>query len=309
VLYGNEELFREVPQQDLVSAVVYGDQLAIPRAVQLGMQLLQEAAAAGQASLTQACCRALAALPSWPTCMLPLLPAVAAQVDPQCAAEQQQVIQGALVSALGDLEAVWVDKQLRELLMALPLPAVELLLSSDHLRVVSEDTVLYTALRYVEHIDSIQGREAAKEALSKCIRCVQLSSYHLLAHTQANQCVNLFSKAQQQLLLELLSLRLVSAEHCMAEVGRRSSSEREVPKAWLLPPRAHLVPPSPVSLTWRVAVADIKEACRQAASSGQKQRLRGSGFTGPLHGTAYSLGSARKAHSVCRCGRRRVCQG
>jgi hypothetical protein len=308
VLYGNEELFREVPQQDLVSAVVYGDQLAIPRAVELGMQLLTKAAAAGQAGLTQECCRALASLPSWPACMLPLLPAVAARVDPRSAAEQQQVYQGALVAALGNLEAVWVDKQLRKLLLGLPLPAVELLLSSDLLRVVSEDTVLYTALRCVEHIDSIKGSEAAKEALSKCIRCVQLSNHCLLGHVvpAADLMVlsffkSLFRKQQQRLLLGMFSLRQVSTEHCLAQMSRQDHAN-QVPKAWLLPARAHLVAPSPVSVTWRVAVADIKKSCRQTASQTDEQAIiaavvshalvsdtLGSGYTGPLYGTCFAI--------------------
>jgi hypothetical protein len=261
VLYGNEQLLSEVQEQDLVSAVVYGDQLAIPRAVELGMQLLQEAAA-GEGS-TPECCRALAALPTWPTCLLPLVPLVATQYDPQSAAEQQQVFQKALVAALGVLEAVWEDQQLQEQLLTLPLPAAELLLSSDHLRVVSEDTVLYTALRYVEHIDSIQGREAAQEALSKCIRCVRLDQRNLLAHATAIDSP-LFSKQQQGLLLKVLSLCMVSTEHCLAQfAGDRSCN---VPPAWLLPQRAYLVPASPKSMVWRVDVADIKEACRGAAS-------------------------------------------
>jgi hypothetical protein len=287
VLYHDEELFKQVSQRDMVAAVVYGDQLAIPRAVELGMQLLEQAARTTRGCTMQ--CKALSAMPIWPTCLLPLLPVLAAQHArvSGCTAEQQKVYEGMLVSALGNLEAVWGDQELEGLLLALPLPAAELLLSSDHLRVVSEDTVLYTALRYVEHIDSIQARPAAKVALSKCIRCVRLSQRNLLAHaTTAGS--PLFSKEQQELLLSVLSLCLVSEEHCLAVMSKPSRVDK-VPKAWLLPARAHLVPPSPVSLTWKVPVEDIKAAVWKATRSKKAQTLHSKTVTGPLQGAAFGL--------------------
>jgi hypothetical protein len=282
VLYHNEDLFKQLPQQDLVSAVVYGDQLAIPRAVELGMQLLQEAAG----GINQECCMALAAVPTWPTCLLPLVPLVAAQYNTQGTGEQQQVYYAVLVSALGDLEAVWEDEQLQEQLLALPLPAAELLLSSPDLRVVSEDTVLYTAIRYVEHLDSIQGREAAKEALSKCIRCVRLSQRNLLA-LAVDSNSPLLSKGQQELVMKLLSLCLVSTQHCVAELT--GSLVCQVPAAWLLPHRTCLVPASAKSLVWRVEVADIKAVCRAAAARTGKTELLSGMLTGPVCGQAFGL--------------------
>jgi hypothetical protein len=285
VLYHNEDLFKQVSQQDLVSAVVHGDQLAIPRAVELGMQLLKQEAAGGGS--TAECCRALAALPTWPTCLLPLVPLMASQCSGWTSARQQQAHQEVLVSALGDLEAVWEDKQLEGLLLALPLPAAELLLSSDHLRVVSEDTVLYTALRYVEHLDSVQGREAAKVALSKCIRCVRLSQRNLLALATTTDCP-LFSKQQQGQLLQVLSLCLESAEHCVDAVN--SCRSFEVPPAWLQPQRNCLVPAAAKSITWHVNVVDIKTACRAAATTGQNiTHLKSSPITAPVSGLAFGL--------------------
>jgi hypothetical protein len=284
VLYHDEDLFKQLPQQDLVSAVVYGDQLAIPRAVELGMQLLKEAAAGGEGTLE--CCKAMAALATLPACMLQLVPAVAAQCPTQCSAEQRQLYQGALVAALGDLEAVWTDQQLQEVLLALPLPAMELLLSSDQLRVVCEDTVLYTALRYVVHLDSIQGREAAKQALCHCVRCMHLSWHNQLAHATAADSP-LFSKEQQEQLLKVLSLCLVSKEHCVA-TGRFAVGF-ELPAAWLAPERARLLPPSPVCRSWHVEVATIKAACRTAASGGDGGYLQSTTMSPPMAGLAFGL--------------------
>lgn len=45
------------------------------------------------------------------------------------------VLQQALLSKFGDLEAVWADAELRKSLLKLPLFALELLLSSDKLQV------------------------------------------------------------------------------------------------------------------------------------------------------------------------------
>jgi hypothetical protein len=42
-----------------------------------------------------------------------------------------------LLGVLGDLEGVWADKQLQEVLLGLPLPAMEVLLASDKLMVSS----------------------------------------------------------------------------------------------------------------------------------------------------------------------------
>jgi hypothetical protein len=286
VLYHDEDLFRELSQQDLVAAVVYGDQLAIPRAVELGMQLLKEAASS-PGGCTVECCRALAAVPIWPTCMLPLLPLMTAQYGPDSPSEQQQLHHGVLLSALGNLEAVWDDKQLQEMLLALPLPAAELLLSSNQLRVASEDTVLYTAVSMVLHNDSIQGRQAARKALAKCIRCANLSLYNHLAHATTGNSP-LFSKEQQEQLLGMLSLRLVPTGRSL-EDGYSDRRLTLMPKAWLLPPRAHLVPPSPVFLTWKVPVADIRQACRMAIVTGDIADLSCSGMSGVLSGTRFTL--------------------
>lgn len=47
----------------------------------------------------------------------------------------QQLRKSVLLSQLGDLEAVWADAGLRERLLGLSLPAMELLLSCDELKV------------------------------------------------------------------------------------------------------------------------------------------------------------------------------
>jgi hypothetical protein len=54
----------------------------------------------------------------------------------------------------------WRDEQLHGLLLQLPLPALQLLLISDHLRVASEDTLLYTASQSYPRCPAMAGQAA-----------------------------------------------------------------------------------------------------------------------------------------------------
>ena len=54
------------------------------------------------------------------------------QAYPSCL---QPLVQHVLLSMLGDLEAVWGNAELQEVLLGLPLPHMELLLSRDELQV------------------------------------------------------------------------------------------------------------------------------------------------------------------------------
>ncbi len=49
--------------------------------------------------------------------------------------QQRSALRNALVAVLGDLDEVWADKELREVLLGLPVDGMELLLSSDRLQV------------------------------------------------------------------------------------------------------------------------------------------------------------------------------
>ena len=57
------------------------------------------------------------------------------QLDAVTAAPHSSYIQGQLLAELGDLEQVWTDASKQTVLLELPLPAMQLLLSSDKLKV------------------------------------------------------------------------------------------------------------------------------------------------------------------------------
>ena len=55
-------------------------------------------------------------------------------VEALLSAEHGRFIQQVLVDQLGALEAVWVNEAQREVLLGLPLPAMQMLLASGHLK-------------------------------------------------------------------------------------------------------------------------------------------------------------------------------
>lgn len=82
-----------------------------------------------------------------------------------------------------DLETVWTSSNSfrRDLLMQLPLGVLTAFLQSDELRVLSEDTVLYTVAKRVEHMQQIRPRleaaviQRAQQQLMSAVRMPQLT--------------------------------------------------------------------------------------------------------------------------------------
>jgi hypothetical protein len=87
-------------------------------------------------------------------------------------------VQNMLVGALGDLQAVWSSAEEKALLLALPLPAMQLLLSSDLVRVPSEDSAVHgsavcAGAGAASKQSSSQGSTSAAHTCSSCrrLRC------------------------------------------------------------------------------------------------------------------------------------------
>jgi hypothetical protein len=100
-----------------------------PAVSKAAVQLLVQAASSQDDDLFQvAAFEQFCHLPAYPACLAPLFTAVANMVS-TVAADRQPSVKRLLLAQLGDLEAVWVDDELRDLLLGLPLPAMELLLS------------------------------------------------------------------------------------------------------------------------------------------------------------------------------------
>jgi len=193
VMYGVQDALSELTQVQLVQAVVYADRLAVTAAERAAIKLLMQAAEA-ETGLTAEVLQELGCMSAWPQCLLPLLPLVAKQaqyplpsVDSSSSSSSStcHLIQQVLLLVLGDLWHVWHDVQLSSMLLALPLAALQLLLSSDQLRTDSEDTVLYTAQKYLS-VQPQQDQEAVMQGLAPLIRCPLLCDLQLAAHNSSS---------------------------------------------------------------------------------------------------------------------------
>jgi hypothetical protein len=145
------------------------------------------------------------------------------------AADTDGSVQRLLLAELSDIEAVWADAELQQMLLDLPLPALQLLLSSDQLQVASEDTVLYTAQQHVERLGAGRGmrraaalKAAATAALAPLVRVPQLSSLVLCCAVRAADTSKrgLVSGYTQQL-KRLQSLQRIAAGEDLANAVQR----------------------------------------------------------------------------------------
>ena len=109
------ELLSELSQEQQLQAAVLADKWQVPHVSNAAAQLLTDAAKT-PSTLTETVQQRVLGAEALPGCLQPLLKSV-------------------LLSLLGDLEAVWADAGLQEQLLRLSLPAIELLLSCDELKV------------------------------------------------------------------------------------------------------------------------------------------------------------------------------
>jgi hypothetical protein len=199
-----------------------------------------------------------------------------------------QRVQGMLLAVLGDLEAVWEDTQLQELLLRLPLPAVELLLASDQLRVASEDTVLYTANKYVAAVP--HGHTPSFwAALAKLIRAPHLSGTMLSAQALSSSSPHMLLSyySTTGLLKQLISFRLaMSSAVVPASVLSQITG---APAAWRLSKR-QIVPSDGVRLVWRLPVEQLAQACRDSFAAGYRKVVISCAVgSAPLGGVSWLL--------------------
>jgi len=117
-LYGVKtipRLLSELTQEQQLHAAVLADMWQID-AVSAGAAKLLNSAAQSSNGLSAAVTKQLLSMPAYPDSLVPL-------------------VQVVLLDKLGDVEAVWGDDELQELLLGLSLAAMELLLASDALKV------------------------------------------------------------------------------------------------------------------------------------------------------------------------------
>lgn len=305
-LYGVGSALNTLQQQELLYVIQYADMIQVKSIATAAVALLKAAATAGQ-GLTATCMAALAALPAWPSCLLSLIPVLAEQAtavdtaataaDAEAAKEgasalmsKNTSIQQVFTAALGNLEAVWQHKDLINMLLELPLAAMQLLLLSDQLQVYSEDTVLLTVIRYIDQ--QALGRDAqAKQQLSELVRVPHLSDLQLAAHCCPDSGSCLVPYRRQLWHLQQLR-RLKATEEDLRSYF--SEIEGEVPSSWLKDARRILAPPADghsVSLTCRMPIKRLQAWVEKCSKQRQSLEMRLCACTDskmhrtpPLHG-------------------------
>jgi hypothetical protein len=295
-MYGVPDAVSGLEQQQLVHAVVIADMVHAGTAVQQAVQALNDAAQWEQ-GLSAATLQELAGLPAWPACLVKLLPAVvncsgcclsgATDLAVIQAADTGGMMQRLLLALLGDLEAVWADAELQQGLLALPLPAMQLLLSSDKLKIAAEDTVLYTAQEYIAAQGTAEQRSAAAEALTPLVRAPQLSAFALwcaVVKADAGDMGLLAGYAHE--LKRLHSLRRIAEG---SELAAELLEFADIPDSWHLGPRQIKPLADGVRLEWRLPVEDLKRICRNSCFTAQKQMTRSPSSSAPICGLGWVM--------------------
>jgi hypothetical protein len=293
-LYGVPDAITFLEPAQQVTAAVLADRLGAAAVAKQAVQLLKAAAEAEQ-GLAAAAIEALASLSAWPGCcyplLLPVLKTAACCADRLveladiAAADTSSRAQHMLLAVLGNLEAVWRDEQLQELLLQLPLPAMQLLLSSDDLRVASEDTVLYTASRYAAEV-GLSGKAAATGALAKLVRAPHLSGGMLAGQALSSSSSNMLLAGYSEQLKQLASYKLAAGGAPVP--ANVLSLMTAVPAAWMLGPRQRIAA-DPVQLKWRLPVVEIAQACRDSAAGNEALHIDCPLSSPVLGGTAWTL--------------------
>jgi hypothetical protein len=282
-LYGVLDNLRNLQLQQLVNAVVIADRIGAPAVVEQAMSDLTYAVAAESPTVVV---DALSTLPVWPACLQPvLLPVLQRAKLSEMPAAEVSKVQRMLLAVLGDLEAAWADSQLQKLLLQLPLPAMELLLSSDQLQVAAEDTVLYTAGAYVAAQQAQDQRDAAKAALAATVRAPHLSGSCLAAQA--------FSKVAGQLMSHYNEQLKLLASHKLATRGGAvpiSALEHipDVPAAWMLGTR-QIVVSDGVRLVWRAPVELIAKGCRDSFADNKSIFISSPSSSPPIAGLSWQI--------------------
>jgi hypothetical protein len=262
-------------QQQLVHAVVIADRLQVTSVCRQAQQLL-EAASTAEQGLSAAALHALTVLSPWPSCLLAVLPSivqhapccklVTADLEAIAAADKGGKVQQLLVAVFGNLQAVWSDVELQQLLLALPLPAMQLLLSWGQLQVLSEDTVLYTATRFVAAQNVLDNTAAAdaKAALVLLMRAPLLSRFALSnAALAADSSEQLLGGYAQQLRMRINLKSKASGTELSEQLQRVEGT----PSSWRLGHRKLVSPAGgEVRLEWRLSVDELSQACRQSVA-------------------------------------------
>jgi hypothetical protein len=156
-LYGVSTATEQLSDVQILQMAALADMLQVPVVADKAVSALRAVAADPARGLSDAAKQHICSMPAWPACFIPALDSLTQQLplqdavsiwakaatpsnpcsslDVVLAAPHSQHIQKRLLQELGNLEAAWALEAKRQLLLGLPLPAMQLLLSSSQLKV------------------------------------------------------------------------------------------------------------------------------------------------------------------------------
>lgn len=292
-LYGVQHAYAQLADHQLVQALVIADMIGATAVVQHICTCLK-AAAQSQQGISEAALHTLASQPAWPQSLQQLLPVVVthAKCFRECtdlaallASNSGRTMQQTLLGVFADLQAVCRDPVLRRMLLQLPLAAMQLLLSSDQLRVPSEDTIMYIAQRYVGMYPQEDSKSLVRSALAPLIRAPHLSDVMLHRAVLCADSVTLLMRGYIGHLQQLMGLRRSSGD-CSYAQG--IAKIKGAPSSWHLSQR-QLLPAVAETVRLGFPVQQLREACQNAYAT-QKRFLWQSPLTAPVSGIAWSIG-------------------
>lgn len=122
-LYCSADALRQLQPEQLLHAAVMADKHAVNVLRAQALDLLKKAAETQLPVVIDV----LAAQSTWPSFLLPIIPAVLGEwlaLDAASQLAHDQRVQAMLVAALGNLNEVWRNQEQQDVLLELPLPAV-----------------------------------------------------------------------------------------------------------------------------------------------------------------------------------------
>lgn len=291
-VYGDAGALSQLRPRDMVQAVLLADMWRVDSSLVVvpGCSILQ--ACSEWAEVLQA----LAAVPALPEFLLPVVAAVCKAWTRSALGAHADTMETLLLNTFGNLEAAWQQQETRCRLLALPPGCMLLLMQSSNLKVVSEDTVLFTVEAYIEEyreppqvppqqpVRHCRGSQALPPHTGAALRSM-VRFHHLSKDGQLRALASGHATYQSPQVRSYMQLRLAGEDIAPDDIKRFVTGP---PGRWDLPPRRLLAAATysrRAEMSWTLSVADIKTACEKRTLV----RLTSPSCTAPHRGQAWCL--------------------
>lgn len=158
------------------------------------------------------------------------------------------------------------------------------------LQVTNEDTVLYTAQRYINNIKGSTQRGLARQQLAPLIRCPRLSRFWQSASVNSTKAGDMLLTGLRPLLQRLLLVREGNESYKVRSRDLVQGGLLEgAPASWALGRRAHKTVHC-AEMVWQLDVSKLRQAAQRSAAAQTTVTMRSPCTSPPLGGMAFSTG-------------------